>query len=473
MPGSADAGNGIGGTADKVKVLASCAIATSSITSSHIVDGTIVDGDINGSAAIALSKLASCPLARSGHTGTQTASTISDFDTEVANNTAVAANTAKTGITGGQASAIVANTAKISYCSTASTKLGTIETSATADQTAGEIKTAYESNACTNALTDALSAEITANTAKISYSCAASTAVAANTAKISYCSTASTKLGTIETSATADQSNAEIKTAYEANSDTNALTDALSAEITANTAKTGITGGQASAITANTAKISYCSTASTKLATIASCANNYTHSTNANLTGPITSVGNATAIASGAIAAAKITGPLTNVASHGLAASATTDATCAANIGSGTLPLARLSSITKAQITNTERLENLIIAMSDEETDLEVGTNKAVFRVPYNFTITAIRASVTTAPVGSTIIVDVNESGTTILSTKLSIDASEKTSTTAATAAVISDTALASDAEISLDIDQIGSSTAGTGLKLTFIGYQT
>ena len=34
-------------------------------------------------------------LARANHTGTQTASTISDFDTEVANNTAVAANTAK------------------------------------------------------------------------------------------------------------------------------------------------------------------------------------------------------------------------------------------------------------------------------------------------------------------------------------------------------------------------------------------
>jgi hypothetical protein len=372
MPGSADAGNGIGGTADKVKVLASCAIATSSITSSHIVDGAILNVDINAGAAIALSKLASCPLARANHTGTQAASTISDFDTEVANNTAVTANTAKISYSCAASTAVAANTAKISYCSTASTKLATIETSATADQSnaeivaaveagtdsntftdtdhskldaiessatadqsAGEIKTAYESNACTNALTCALSAEITANTAKISY-----------------CSTASTKLGTIEGSATADQSNAEIKTAYEANSDTNALTDALSAEITANTAKTGISSGQASAITANTAKISYCSTASTKLgtiegsatadqsnaeiktayeanactnaltcalsgeitantakisycstastklATIASCANNYTHSTNANLTGEVTSSGNSTTIAS-------------------------------------------------------------------------------------------------------------------------------------------------------------------------------
>jgi hypothetical protein len=55
----------------------------SSITSADIVDGTIVNADINASAAIALSKLATDPLARANHTGTQAASTISDFDTQV------------------------------------------------------------------------------------------------------------------------------------------------------------------------------------------------------------------------------------------------------------------------------------------------------------------------------------------------------------------------------------------------------
>jgi hypothetical protein len=44
---------------------------------------SIVNADINASAAIALSKLATDPLARANHTGTQTASTISDFDTQV------------------------------------------------------------------------------------------------------------------------------------------------------------------------------------------------------------------------------------------------------------------------------------------------------------------------------------------------------------------------------------------------------
>lgn len=117
--------------------------------------------------------------------------------------------------------------------------------------------------------------------------------------------------------------------------------------------------------------------------------------------------------------------------------------------------------------------EVILLACSDETTDLTTGTAKVTFRCPFAFTITGVSASVSTAPVGSTIICDINEGGTTILSTKLSIDASEKTSTTAASAAVISDASIAADAEITVDIDQIGSSTAGTGLKVKLDGYRT
>lgn len=113
------------------------------------------------------------------------------------------------------------------------------------------------------------------------------------------------------------------------------------------------------------------------------------------------------------------------------------------------------------------------IACSDETSDLTTGTAKATFRMPHAVTLTDVRASVGTAPVGSTIQVDINEGGVSVLSTVLSIDASEKTSTTAATPAVISDSALADDAEITIDIDQIGSSTAGAGLKVTLIGKRS
>ena len=113
------------------------------------------------------------------------------------------------------------------------------------------------------------------------------------------------------------------------------------------------------------------------------------------------------------------------------------------------------------------------VACSDETTALTTGTAKATFRMPHAMTLTGVRASVTTAPTGGTLLtVDINESGSTILSTKLTVDASEKTTTTAATPAVISDVSLADDAEITIDIDAVGSTIAGAGLKVTLIGTQ-
>jgi hypothetical protein len=118
--------------------------------------------------------------------------------------------------------------------------------------------------------------------------------------------------------------------------------------------------------------------------------------------------------------------------------------------------------------------ESLVIACSDETTALSAGTAKVTFRMPYAFTLTDVRASVTTAPTGGTLLtVDVNESGTTILSTKLTFDASEKTTTTAATPRVISDSSLADDAEMTIDIDAVGSTIAGAGLKVYLIGTRT
>lgn len=112
------------------------------------------------------------------------------------------------------------------------------------------------------------------------------------------------------------------------------------------------------------------------------------------------------------------------------------------------------------------------IACSDETTALATGSAKVTFRMPYAFTLTGVRASLTTAQTsGSIFTVDINEAGSTILSTKLTIDNTEKTSVTAATPPVISDSSLADDAEITIDIDQIGDGTA-KGLKVTLLGYQ-
>lgn len=117
--------------------------------------------------------------------------------------------------------------------------------------------------------------------------------------------------------------------------------------------------------------------------------------------------------------------------------------------------------------------EVLMIAASDESTDLTTGTAKVTFRMPFAMTLTGVRANVNTAPTGAALIVDINEGGVSVLSTKITIDVSEESSETAATPAVISDSALADDAEMTIDIDQIGSTIAGKGLKVALIGTRT
>ncbi len=171
------------------------------------------------------------------------------------------------------------------------------------------------------------------------------------------------------------------------------------------------------------------------------------------------------AVASGGALGTPSSGTLTNCTS--IPAGQLTGSVATARLGTGT---ASSSTYLRGDSTFAALPDQIQLACSDETTALTAGTAKVTFRMPYAMTLTAVRASVTTAPTGSTLIVDINEGGTSVLSTKLSIDATEKTSTTAATAAVISDSALADDAEITIDIDQIGSTVAGAGLKVTLIG---
>ena len=123
---------------------------------------------------------------------------------------------------------------------------------------------------------------------------------------------------------------------------------------------------------------------------------------------------------------------------------------------------------TMADINN--RSVKVKFACSDEVTAITATTGKISFRMPHAMTLTEVRASLATAQTGGNIFtVDINEGGTTVLSTKLTIDNTETTSVTATAAAVISDANLADDAIITVDVDQIGDGTA-KGLKITLIG---
>ena len=142
-------------TTDKIAADAVTAdkLADNSVVSANIVNDTIVNADIKSNAAIAGTKISP------------------DFGTQ---------NIATTGTVDGR------------DVSVDGTKLDTIETGATADQTNAEIRAAVEAATDSNVFTDA----------------------------------DHTKLNGIETGATADQTNAEIKTAYEANANTNEFSDA-------------------------------------------------------------------------------------------------------------------------------------------------------------------------------------------------------------------------------------------------------
>jgi len=126
-------------------------------------------------------------------------------------------------------------------------------------------------------------------------------------------------------------------------------------------------------------------------------------------------------------------------------------------------------------IDQTHLKQTIAIACGDEVTATAAATAVVTFHMPYAFTLTGIKAGVTTAPVGSVLTVDLNEAGSTCLTTKLTIDAGEKTSGTAATAPVIGGAgpALADNALMTIDVDGVGSGTAGAGLKVYLIGYAT
>jgi hypothetical protein len=108
-------------------------------------------------------------------------------------------------------------------------------------------------------------------------------------------------------------------------------------------------------------------------------------------------------------------------------------------------------------------------ALTGNEDAIAVLTDVEKWRAPFAFTITEVRASLNVAATGGSLVtVDINKGGSTILSTKLTIDHNEVTSVTAATPAVISDTAVADDDEFTFDIDAGGNPAAG--LKVTIIG---
>lgn len=184
-------------------------------------------GDDKNYASTVNSSLASkAPKANPTFTGTIAIPNISDLES------AVTANTNKTGITNSQAAAIVNNTKK--------TGITTEQANAIAANTAKEGITTAQKNA------------ISANTAKEGITTAQKNAISANTAKVGITTSQANAIvaNTAKTGITTTQANAIV-----ANTAKIGITDEQIKNIKDNTAKVGITTAQARAITINSSKI--------------------------------------------------------------------------------------------------------------------------------------------------------------------------------------------------------------------------
>ena len=123
-------------------------------------------------------------------------------------------------------------------------------------------------------------------------------------------------------------------------------------------------------------------------------------------------------------------------------------------------------------VTQSRALE---VAASDESTAITTGTAKITFRMPFAMTLNAgeagVRASLTGAgSTSGTTTVDINEGGSTILSTKCTIDDGDLTSVGASSAVVVSDVNLGDNASITVDVDAVTGGADETGLKIQLIG---
>ena len=119
------------------------------------------------------------------------------------------------------------------------------------------------------------------------------------------------------------------------------------------------------------------------------------------------------------------------------------------------------------QVEQTASIQDfMMITVSADNTDLQTGTGLVTLRAPFGMELYQIpRASLSTNGTSQTTI-DINVNGSTIMNTnKLTLDANEGTSVTAATAAALTTTTINDDDQITIDVDAAG--TGARGLKVT------
>jgi hypothetical protein len=134
--------------------------------------------------------------------------------------------------------------------------------------------------------------------------------------------------------------------------------------------------------------------------------------------------------------------------------------------------IAGANGITLSSNANTITLGYLptnhtTIALGDYSTVISTGL-KAYWRAPYALNIIAVRGSLLTTSSSGDPVFNIKKNGTTIFSTKLTIDAGETTSTTALVPYVLSTTTAANDDEFRFEIDTAGTGAVGPQIKIYY-----
>ena len=198
--------------------------------------------------------------------------------------------------------------------------------------------------------------------------------------------------------------------------------------------------------------------------TITASANTLTGNTLPPLSGENLTSLNGSNIASGTVSAARIASSIARL-----------DSPSFLNVPSA--PTATLGTAT-TQLATTEFVKNaldfqsksfIIPCSSDLSTAITTGTSKAYFDAPFNFYITEVIASAFVAPTGASIVLDLNNNLTSILSTKATIEAGEFSTLTASSLPIVSTPAVVKGDRLTIDFDQRGSGTAGAGINLEII----
>lgn len=119
--------------------------------------------------------------------------------------------------------------------------------------------------------------------------------------------------------------------------------------------------------------------------------------------------------------------------------------------------------------------DTIIASCSDEFTPIPIGGPKTTFRAPYALDMTNgfVRASLTTAPDGTDMIIDITMNGVSMFSTPIHIEVGSRTSVGAATQSVISIPLIGGlpivpdDAEFLVYVTQAGGNAAGLKVAVT------